>query len=47
LAILREKVRVIPTLQFNGATILDLNARDPYPQVLAAALKAIDSACAL
>jgi thymidylate kinase len=47
LAILREKVRVIPTLQFNGATILDLNGRDPYPQVLAAALKAIDSACAL
>ncbi|CAN4275850.1 tmk Thymidylate kinase [Methylophilaceae bacterium] len=47
LAMLREKVMVIPTLQFNGATILDLNGRDPYPQVLAAALTAINSACAL
>ena len=47
LAMLREKVRVIPTLQFNGATILDLNGRDPYPQVLAAALTTINSACAL
>ena len=47
LAMLREKVRVIPTLEFNGATILDLNGRDPYPQVLAAALTAINSACAL
>ena len=47
LAMLCEKVRVIPTLQFNGATILDLNGRDPYPQVLAAALTAINSACAL
>ena len=47
LAMLREKVRVIPTLKFNGATILDLNGRDPYPQVLAAALTAINSACAL
>ena len=47
LAMLREKVRVIPTLQFNGATILNLNGRDPYPQVLAAALTAINKACAL
>ena len=47
LAMLREKVRVIPNLQFNGASILDLNGRDPYPQVLAAALTAINSACAL
>ena len=47
LAMLREKVRVIPTLQFNGASILDLNGRDPYPQVLAAALTAINSVCAL
>ena len=47
LAMLREKVRVIPTLQFNGATILNLNGCDPYPQVLAAALTAINSACAL
>ena len=41
---LRDKVRVIPTLQFNGAPILDLNGRDPYPQVLDAALAAIDTA---
>jgi thymidylate kinase len=47
LAMLREKVQVIPSLQFNGASILDLNGRDPYPQVLAAALTAINSACAL
>jgi hypothetical protein len=44
---LREKVRVIPTLHFNGATILDLNGRDPYPQVFASALTAIDRACTL
>ena len=47
LAMLREKVRVIPTLEFNGATILDLNGRDPYPKVLSAALTTINSACAL
>lgn len=47
LAMLREKVRVIPTLNFNGTPILDLNGRDPYPQVLASALSAIDSACGL
>ena len=47
LAMLREKARVIPTLHFNGATILDLNGRDSYPHVLAAALNAIDRACTL
>src|SRR3546814_20445789 len=40
LAMLRDKVRVIPTLNFNGANILDLDGRDPYPQVLQAALTA-------
>ena len=40
LSMLREKVRVIPTLTFNGAHILDLDARLPYPQVLEAALAA-------
>ena len=44
LSMLQDKVRVIPTLQFNGAPILDLNGRDPYPQVLDAALKAIHTA---
>jgi hypothetical protein len=41
---LQDKVRVIPTLTFNGAQILDLDARDPYPQVLEAALTAIGKA---
>ena len=44
LSMLRDKVRVIPTLHFNGAPILDLNGRDAYPQVLDAALKAIHTA---
>ncbi len=44
LSMLRDKVRVIPTLRFNGAPILDLNGRDTYPQVLDAALKAIHTA---
>jgi thymidylate kinase len=44
LSMLQDKVRVIPTLHFNGAPILDLNGRDPYHQVLDAALKAIDTA---
>jgi thymidylate kinase len=47
LAMLSDKVRVIPTLNFNGAVILDLDGSDPYPQVLASALKAIDAARAL
>ncbi|CAN1486012.1 Tmk Thymidylate kinase [Methylophilaceae bacterium] len=44
LSMLRDKVRVIPTLHFNGAPMLDLNGRDPYPQVLDAALTAIRTA---
>lgn len=44
LAMLREKARVIPVLQFNGAHILDLDGRAPYPQVLQAALTATDAA---
>jgi thymidylate kinase len=44
LSMLQDKVRVIPTLHFNGAPILDLNGRDAYPQVLDAALKAIHTA---
>jgi len=39
-AMLHDKVTVIPTLHFNGARILDLDGRDPYPQVLQAALDA-------
>ena len=41
LSMLRDKVMVIPTLHFNNAPILDLNGRDPYPEVLNAALTAI------
>lgn len=40
LAMLREKASVIPTLAFNGAPILDLDATAPYPEVLRAALAA-------
>jgi thymidylate kinase len=40
LSSLRDKVRVIPTLTFNGARVLDLDARAPYPQVFQAALAA-------
>jgi len=41
LSMLREKVKVIPTLDFNGARIVDLDARLPYPEVVDAALRAI------
>lgn len=44
LSMLREKVTVIPTLNFNGAHILDLDGRTPYPQVLQAALTATHAA---
>lgn len=40
LSMLNDKVRVIPGLHFNGARMLDLDGRDPYPQVLEAALHA-------
>ena len=38
LSMLRDKVRVIPTLHFNHAHILDLDGTSPYPGVLQAAL---------
>lgn len=44
LAMLHEKATVIPTIAFNGAHILDLDGRDPYPQVLEAALAATHAA---
>lgn len=40
LTMLRDKARVIPTLTFNGARIIDLDAGAPYAQVLQAALTA-------
>jgi thymidylate kinase len=44
LAELRDKVSVMSRLHFNGARVLDLDARAPYPQVLDAALQAINTA---
>ncbi|BAV63735.1 nucleoside/nucleotide kinase family protein [Sphingobium cloacae] len=44
LAMLRDKVRVIPTLAFNGASIVDLDGAAPYPAVLEAALAATHAA---
>ena len=44
LSMLRDKVTIIPKLHFNGASILDLDGRDPYEQVLNAALRAAHSA---
>ena len=44
LSMLRDKVAILPNLHFNGARILDLDGRDPYEQVLAAALTAARTA---
>ena len=44
LAELRDKISVTSRLRFNGARVVDLDARVPYPQVLGAALQAIDTA---
>lgn len=40
LAVLREKARLLPTLTFNAAPILDLDATAPYREVLQSALDA-------
>ncbi|WP_241623102.1 hypothetical protein [Rosenbergiella australiborealis] len=42
IASLREKIRVIPTLTFNGAHILELSGTDPEDEVFSAALAAIN-----
>lgn len=44
LSTLQQKVAVIPTLQFNGAPILDLDGCQPYPRVLDAALHGMHAA---
>lgn len=44
LAELRDKIAVTSRLRFNGARVVDLDARAPYSQVLAAALQAIATA---
>lgn len=46
LAMLQDKVRVIPTLTFNGANILDLEGTSPYAEVLDTALAAARRAIA-
>jgi thymidylate kinase len=40
---LRDKIAVAPKLHFNGARIVDIDARAPYPQVLAEALRAVST----
>lgn len=44
MSMLRDKVSVIPNLQFNDACILELDGRDPYQQVLETALSAASAA---
>ncbi|WP_407898077.1 hypothetical protein [Ferrigenium sp. UT5] len=44
MAELQDKISVMPHLNYNGAKICELDARLPYPDVLNAALHAIDSA---
>lgn len=43
LSTLKEKTSVIPTLHFNGASILDLDARAAYPEVLETSWQAIQT----
>jgi thymidylate kinase len=39
---LHDKIAVMARLNFNGARVCDIDATQPYPQVLAAALEAIN-----
>jgi hypothetical protein len=41
---LHDKIAVMSRLHFNGARICDIDATTPYPQVLEAALEAIEQA---
>lgn len=43
LAALHEKIAVIPHLNFNGATILDLDGREPENKILDESLRAIQA----
>ncbi len=40
---LREKISIMPRLNFNGARIIDLDSRVPYAQVLENALQAVNT----
>jgi hypothetical protein len=42
LAELEDKISVMAHLQYNGARVCDIDATQPYPQMLAAALEAIN-----
>ena len=42
LAELRDKILMMDRLKFNGARVLEIDATMPYPQMLAAALEAIN-----
>ncbi|MCF6193437.1 MAG: hypothetical protein L3J46_03795 [Kangiellaceae bacterium] len=42
---LRDKISIMPKLNFNDAQILDIDTRAPYPEVLKAALAGIDQYC--
>ena len=44
LAELHEKISVMGRLKFNGARVCDIDATQPYPQMLAAVLEAIHEA---
>jgi thymidylate kinase len=41
---LRDKISVMARLKFNGAQVCDIDTTAPYPEVLAAALQAINQA---
>ena len=40
---LRDKVAIMPRIHYNGATVREIDSRMPYPEVLDAALRAIDA----
>ena len=40
---LRDKISVMPRLNFNGAKIVEIDARAPYAEVLSSALQAIET----
>lgn len=46
LAELQDKIAVAPRLRFNGARIVDVDASQPYAQVLGAVLQAVNGAMA-
>jgi thymidylate kinase len=43
LSMLRDKVTIIPNLNFNNAHILELDGCEPYPQVMDTALQAVSA----